>query len=293
MIVYEFFSGVGGMHQALNQISSNSNEFAIKKIYAFDINPNANATYTHNFGIKPYAISIEGLLLEDYERTCINDEANQNIIWTMSPPCQPFTRQGNEKDLDDMRTTGFKHLIDLLSQTKFIPNFLFLENVKNFEYSDACEILMKALINRGYTINQFLLSPNQFGIPNSRLRYYLLARGPNNTKFPIIKSNDDESEIITTSEIFCKYDFIQPYISPPPVKAFIEFNPEEENNKKAFYLEKKVLMKEIACSVDVVTLESTNTNCFTKGYTRLLKGSGSILLVDESLYSVIIYSIIL
>ena len=51
----------------------------------------------------------------------------------MSPPCQPFTRLGNNKDLNDDRTNGFKKIISILNETKYLPEFLLLENVKNFE----------------------------------------------------------------------------------------------------------------------------------------------------------------
>jgi len=46
MIVFEFFSGVGGIHQALIK-----NNIPIKGIFPYDINPNANQTYQHNFNI--------------------------------------------------------------------------------------------------------------------------------------------------------------------------------------------------------------------------------------------------
>ncbi len=53
--MFEFFSGVGGMHQAISTIDN----IKIDKVYPFDINPNANITYYHNFNKKPYEISLE------------------------------------------------------------------------------------------------------------------------------------------------------------------------------------------------------------------------------------------
>ena len=129
MIVFEFFSGIGGMHQALNNIE----EMEIKKIFPFDINQNANLTYLNNFAVKPFEISIESFTIEEYHNICECESINNNLMWVMSPPCQPFTRQGLEKDLEDERTNGFVHLIKLFSETKFPPNFILLENVKNFE----------------------------------------------------------------------------------------------------------------------------------------------------------------
>ena len=131
MIIFEFFSGIGGMHQATYDLP----DFKIKSIYPFDINPNANITYQHNFGVKPFAITIEGFTLEDYEK-CIKKQedfdSSSKIIWTMSPPCQPFTRQGNEKDLNDPRTKGFTHLMNILENTKVGENKEFIIFNQNF-----------------------------------------------------------------------------------------------------------------------------------------------------------------
>lgn len=51
-----------------------------------------------------------------------------------------------------------------------------VENVKGFESSLAREKLVSALNESGFTFREFLLSPVHFGICNSRLRYYLLAK---------------------------------------------------------------------------------------------------------------------
>ena len=44
-----------------------------------------------------------------------------------------------------------------------------------FELSECCKLLLDALTTRGYNFEQFILSPKQFGIPNERPRYYLIA----------------------------------------------------------------------------------------------------------------------
>jgi hypothetical protein len=53
-----------------------------------------------------------------------------------------------------------------------------------------------------------------------------------------------------------------------------------------FYLTEQVLKKESSLVIDLVVEGYNNTNCFTKGYGRLLKGTGSVLLEDESLLNV-------
>ena len=45
-----------------------------------------------------------------------------------------------------------------------------------FEKSRARALLVECLEKSGFGRLEFLLNPNQFGIPNSRLRYYLIAK---------------------------------------------------------------------------------------------------------------------
>ncbi len=134
-IIFEFFSGIGGFHQALSSLQSTCNNMNIQKILPFDVNLNANAVYSHNFHISPFTNTLEYLKLEEYNNFCENNiEKGSNIIWLMSPPCQPFTSLGNQRDLNDYRTAGFRNLIEnILAITRHAPDYLLLENVKNFE----------------------------------------------------------------------------------------------------------------------------------------------------------------
>ena len=176
LLVFEFFSGIGGMHESLIHLE----KIKIDKIFPFDINQNANSTYFENFKIKPFSISIESFSLNDYENLIKNNLKDNNIkiLWTMSPPCQPFTRQGNMEGLNDNRSSAFIHLMNnifLKTKNEFLPDFFILENVKNFEISEANKMLCDILNNKKYYFLQFLFSPNDFGVPNSRLRFYLIA----------------------------------------------------------------------------------------------------------------------
>ena len=48
MFALEFFSGIGGLHCALNEAAQTLN-IAAKVVASFDVNPNANAIYAANF----------------------------------------------------------------------------------------------------------------------------------------------------------------------------------------------------------------------------------------------------
>ena len=149
--------------------------------------------------------------------------------------------------------------------------------------------MLKSLKNRNFSIQQFILSPHQFGIPNRRIRYYLLARGPNLTCFPVSDNADDE--IITSEEFFSKAITENDTKNhSPTIKDFlkIEHNFEEDMKmNKNFYLREDQFYDEDKSFGNICNLSSMNTNCFTKGYGKLFKGSGSVLYFDEIFENVI------
>ncbi|XP_073190232.1 tRNA (cytosine(38)-C(5))-methyltransferase isoform X3 [Lepidochelys kempii] len=94
----------------------------------------------------------------------------------MSPPCQPFTRIGLQGDVSDPRTNSFLYILDILPRLQRLPKYILLENVKGFETSSARDKLVETLKKCGFKYQEFLLSPTYLGIPNSRLRYFLIAK---------------------------------------------------------------------------------------------------------------------
>lgn len=163
--VVEFYAGVGGMHYALIESGVN---FEIAA--SIDINTNANQVYQHNFpGTPHFNRNICGMTFDELDGLCPD-------AFVMSPPCQPFTRQGLRRDNFDRRTDSFFHIMQNLTEMKHLPMYILVENVQGFESSNTREHFVSILVRLGYIFQEFLLSPFQFGIPNSRLRYYLLAK---------------------------------------------------------------------------------------------------------------------
>ena len=105
----------------------------------------------------------------------LNQTKDIDIMWMLSPPCQPYTRQGNMKDTSDTRARPFLHLLSLLHSTAYSPRYILLENVANFELSLTLKLFKDALNNGGYNYQEFLISPLMIAIPNQRLRYFLIV----------------------------------------------------------------------------------------------------------------------
>ncbi|KAJ3390681.1 tRNA (cytosine-5-)-methyltransferase [Lobulomyces angularis] len=248
----EFFSGIGGMHYALQK----SNLIG-KVLESFDINPTANLTYEYNFNVKPNQISIEMLKVDYIEKLSAN-------TWLLSPPCQPFTQGGLRKDSKDIRCTALFHLFEkLLPNLNNKPEYIFIENVANFAHSDAKSRILKVL-RKNYQFFEFILSPLQFNIPNDRNRYYLLAR---KNSISVSQLQYKDSDIILDWHLKKNENDINTLS-----------NYQLEENLDEFLVPSKMFKNRKTFSVGVIVKPSdTYSFCFTKAYGRHGVGSGSYL----------------
>lgn len=209
----EFFSGIGGFHCAAllynlliqkkilykhniqhpnhqdiwkkEDVITEKGNKKIEIVRAYDINPIANSIYKKNFKSTILCEkAVENISVEEL------DTLHADIFF-LSSPCQPYTRIGLQRDINDNRANSLLYILKLLENMSYIPTYIVLENVHQFEYSDAYKLLLQTLYKQNYTVEAFLLSPRQFGIPNQRTRFFLLATiggsgGNSNTNTPII-----------------------------------------------------------------------------------------------------------
>ncbi|XP_059641465.1 tRNA (cytosine(38)-C(5))-methyltransferase 2 isoform X2 [Cornus florida] len=175
--VLEFYSGIGGMRYSIVRAGVNATI-----VEAFDINDIANDVYQHNFGHRPYQGNIQTLSAADLD-------SYKAHAWLLSPPCQPYTRQGLKKDSSDARASSFLKILELIPQTSQPPLMLFVENVVGFETSDTHRKMIEMLAKTDFVTQEFILSPLQFGVPYSRPRYFCLAkRKPSSFRNPIFNN---------------------------------------------------------------------------------------------------------
>ncbi|KAI9099275.1 S-adenosyl-L-methionine-dependent methyltransferase [Phlyctochytrium arcticum] len=260
----EFFSGIGGLHYGLEYAHPN-----VQVLASFDINQHANSCYEANFGIKPIQKGIQDLtpaFIGKFKANC----------WVMSPPCQPYTQMGKKLDDQDPRADGLLHLIEILDKVQVIPEYIFVENVPNFEVSRSREILVDKLDQLGYTIHEFLVSPTQFGMAGDRRRYYLTARrerelGTNNElsyratavihTSPIDASHTDEPGTFVDSQ-------------PPQLSEYLE----DLQDETPYFVPDSYIMKRHKFRFDIVKPSERKCSCFTKAYgSHHVIGSGSFL----------------
>lgn len=138
-------------------------------VAAVDINTVANEVYKHNF---PRTMLLNRNIQTLTAKEIVKLDVNTIL---MSPPCQPFTRNGKYLDNNDPRTNSFIYIIELLSNLECI-DYILMENVKGFECSTVHNLFIEKLRECKFALQEFLLCPTSVGIPNSRLRYYCVAR---------------------------------------------------------------------------------------------------------------------
>ncbi|XP_042876427.1 tRNA (cytosine(38)-C(5))-methyltransferase-like [Penaeus japonicus] len=305
----ELYSGIGGMHAAMKESGLN-----FEVVGSFEINTSALEVYRQNFPGTSKPRNIMGLTLNEME------QLSPNIIM-MSPPCQPFTRQGLKRDVEDTRTSSFLHFLGLLEEVTTPPEMILLENVAGFEVSQARERLIDVLGKRGYTWQEFLLSPTEVGVPNSRLRYYLLAKlKPSTFCFPRSPEISNElplclccrsQEKVSSSEGICQdcnkpilpslqcllhrfhssqnADSLEASSSFRNIESSLSHYLEKGCNVELYLLGTKILQKYFMI-LDIVTSQSKRSCCFTKGYAHYVEGTGSIVQHNTDISMPEIYS---
>ncbi|NXJ45567.1 TRDMT methyltransferase, partial [Spizaetus tyrannus] len=284
-------------------------------VAAVDVNTLANEVYKHNFPSTPlWAKTIEGITLKEFDRLSFD-------MILMSPPCQPFTRLGLQGDVSDPRTKSFLYILDILPRLQKLPKYLLLENVKGFESSSARSELLRMLATCGFKYQEFLLSPTCLGIPNSRLRYFLIAKlhqepfsfqAPGQVSLLVLPE-------FAFSSLSSEEKNLDPDIGPDcsskkslPKRAFLfkletvkemerkhdqdndssiqmlkDFLEEENEEMSRYFLPLKSLLR-YAFLLDIVKPTCRRSTCFTKGYGHYVEGTGSVLqtAVDVQLESV-------
>ena len=248
--VLELFSGIGGFHCALKELQSESLALDFSVNAAVDINEIANRVYQQNFpSTCVISKSVETISDKFLSKLDIN-------LLVMSPPCQPFTRVGLKLDVADYRCEGLCHVIRCLELGVISPKWILLENVKGFEQSHACNLFTDCLSKLGYSFSFEFLHPFNFGVPNARLRCYILA----------VKSSNPLTSLLSVMELS---DFDQCSLG-----SFLQSSSEVNED---YYLHPKTVSKYLHVA-DVVNSKSTHCMCFTKSYSRYFEGTGSLVL---------------
>ena len=170
----DLFAGIGGFRLAMQ-------EFGGKCVFSSEFNPNAQKTYSLNFGEVPF-----GDITKDSTKSII--PASFDVLCG-GFPCQAFSIAGYRKGFEDTRGTLFFDVADIIKKHK--PKVAYLENVRNLEGHDngrTFEVICNTLKELGYTVYHKVLNASEYAnIPQHRERILIVAfnnkKVPNHSRF--------------------------------------------------------------------------------------------------------------
>ena len=159
----DLFAGTGGIRLGFEQ-ACNKYNIETKCVFSSEIDKNACASYELNFGHNPFSdvTKVENIPHFDFMLAGF--------------PCQSFSYAGKRRGFGETKGTLFFEVERLLA--KYKPKGFLLENVRGLTTHDSgrtFETIINSLKNLGYRVNHLLLNSSNFGVPQNRVRIYILG----------------------------------------------------------------------------------------------------------------------
>lgn len=165
----DLFAGIGGFHGALSALGGEC-------VYASEIDKDAARIYNRNWGLQP-----------DGDITLAANEHNMDVpehdVLVGGFPCQPFSKSGKQRGMDEARGTLFWNIARIIEVRK--PSIVLLENVRNIagpRHEHEWVVIIETLRQLGYRVSSkpLVVSPHRIhpeygGRPQVRERVFIAA----------------------------------------------------------------------------------------------------------------------
>ena len=159
----DLFAGIGGIRLGFERACSEL-EIPSKCVFSSEIDQRAKETYELNFSEIPQGDITQITSFPDFD------------LLLAGFPCQPFSHAGQHRGLDDTRGTLFFHIARILEEKR--PRAFILENVRGLTTNDkgrTFELILQTLKSLGYGVHWLLLNSCSFGVPQNRLRLFIVG----------------------------------------------------------------------------------------------------------------------
>lgn len=159
----DLFAGIGGIRIGA-EMALAKHGVATRCVLSSEIDEKACQTYALNFGERP---SGDIHAIEDIEPF---------DLLLAGFPCQPFSYAGKRRGFGDTRGTLFFEIERILK--KYRPKAFLLENVRGLYTHDGgrtFETIIEKLHDLGYGTTDLVLNSSDFGVPQNRVRLYILG----------------------------------------------------------------------------------------------------------------------
>lgn len=188
-----FFSGIGSPEKALERLKNEGHIKDYKVEFFSEIDKNAIKSYCaiHNVD-------------ESLNLGSITDIKGKNLpycdLWIGGFPCQDISCAGKMRGFDFTSSTRSSlgwEMIRLLKEVNTKPKYVIFENVAMItskKFKETLNLFKEDLISLGYTLYDQLLSATDYGIPQTRTRYFLVVILDNQKQFKF--PDEIESDVI-------------------------------------------------------------------------------------------------
>lgn len=183
----DLFAGIGGFHAMLDHAGGQC-------VYVSEIDREARETYSRNW-IDPLPADQRptvntDIVLDTPETGDVG--VPEHDVLAAGFPCQPFSKSGYQRGMDEARGTLFWNIARILEERR--PAVVLLENVRNIagpRHRHEWDTIIKTLRQIGYRVSQtptvfspHLLPPTLGGTPQVRDRVFILGTyiGPQRVK---------------------------------------------------------------------------------------------------------------
>ena len=159
----DLFAGTGGIRIGFENACRKLGIEA-ECVLSSEIDKKACETYELNFNEKPVGDIRDITDIEPFD------------VLLGGFPCQPFSYAGKQRGFGDTRGTLFFEIERLLK--KYSPKYFLLENVRGLTTHDkgrTFATIIKSLEDLGYSTKYLLLNSSNFGVPQNRVRVYILG----------------------------------------------------------------------------------------------------------------------
>lgn len=159
----DLFAGIGGIRRGVVNALESYN-ITSQCVLSSEIDEKACETYELNYGEYPQG------------DICKIDQIAPFDLLMAGFPCQPFSYAGKRQGFGDTRGTLFFEVERLLE--KYKPKAFLLENVRGLYTHDkgrTFQTIMDHLHALGYGTYDLLLNSSDFGVPQNRVRLYILG----------------------------------------------------------------------------------------------------------------------
>jgi DNA (cytosine-5)-methyltransferase 1 len=186
LVFADAFAGCGGLSLGLLQaglrgcFAIERDKFAFATLKANLLSRGRELRFSWPRWLPAEPISI-ATLLRNYEKELESLEGRIDIL-VGGPPCQGFSSAGRRKH-DDPRNKLFASYLRLVDVLK--PKAVLIENVRGFtiDFSVGHRVKnyshkLRERLSERYSVFEQLVDLSQFGVPQQRTRYFLLALQP-------------------------------------------------------------------------------------------------------------------